>query len=116
MINRSSERSKVTMAALEGTQRHLKSLDEIPALVSGYRLMGDPTRFKILLCLAHARELCVSDIADILKMDTSAISHQLRKLKDGGLVKNNREGATIYYAIEKEVVREVIATARSLLL
>lgn len=116
MINRTSERSKVTMAALEGTQRHLRSLDEIPAVVGGCRLMGDPTRFKILLCLAQARELCVSDLADILKMDTSAISHQLRKLKDGGLVKSNREGATIYYALEEEEIREVIATARSLLL
>ena len=116
MIKRSSERSKVNLAALEGTQRHLKSLRELPSVVRGCRLMGDPTRFKILLCLAHARELCVSDLADILEMDTSAISHQLRKLKDGGLVISSREGATIYYVIEKEVVREVIATARSLLL
>jgi DNA-binding transcriptional ArsR family regulator len=115
MIERSAVRSKVSLSALEGTQRHLESLAELPMMVNVHRLLGDPTRLKILLSLGHAKELCVSDLADILEMDTSAISHQLRKLKDGGLVATNREGPTIYYHLESEVVREALAMARSLL-
>ena len=115
MIERSATRSKVHLTVLEGTQRHLESLDELPQMANVHRLLGDPTRLKILLSLSHAKELCVYDLADILGMDNSAISHQLRKLKDGGLVRSHREGATIYYRLESEVVREELATARSLL-
>ncbi|UCD38394.1 MAG: winged helix-turn-helix transcriptional regulator [Fidelibacterota bacterium] len=116
MIERSATRSKVSLPVLEGTQRHLESLDELPLMASTYRLLGDPTRLKILLSLSHAKELCVSDLADILAMDTSAISHQLRKLKDGGLVGSTREGPIIYYHLVSDVIREALATARSLLI
>ncbi len=115
MIDRSCVRSKVNLPVLESTQRHLASLAELPAMTNAYKLMGDPTRLKLLLSLAHAKELCVCDLADILGMDTSAVSHQLRKLKDGGLVRNHREGATIYYHLESEVLREALAWIRSLL-
>ncbi|MFB0516352.1 MAG: ArsR/SmtB family transcription factor [Candidatus Neomarinimicrobiota bacterium] len=116
MIDRSSTRSKVKTPVLEGTQRHLASLKDLPARTSSFSLLGDPTRLKVLLSLAHARELCVSDLADILGMDTSAVSHQLRKLKDGGLVSNYREGPTIYYQLQPEAIRETLAYARSLLI
>ena len=116
MINRSSKRSKVHLPVLESTQRHLASLKDLASRAGCFSLLGDPTRLKILLSLAHAKELCVYDLADILGMETSAVSHQLRKLKDGGLVTNRREGSTIYYYLEPETVREVLAYARSLLL
>ncbi len=116
MIDRSCVRSKVNLPVLEGTQRHLESRDELPAMVRTYQLLGDPTRLKILLSLAHAKELCVCDLADILGMEISAVSHQLRRLRDGGLVANHREGPTIYNHLESEPIQEVLACSRSLLL
>ncbi|MCK4577516.1 MAG: winged helix-turn-helix transcriptional regulator [Candidatus Marinimicrobia bacterium] len=116
MIDRSCVRSKVNYPVLESAQHHLESLKDTPVLAHSFGLLGDPTRLKILLSLAHAKELCVCDMADILEMETSAISHQLRKLRDGGLVTNQREGSTIYYQLASDALREHLATARSLLL
>ena len=115
MLERSSSRSKVSYPVLESTQHHLASLTALSSLARGFSLLGDPTRLKILLSLAHAKELCVSDLADIVRMETSAISHQLRKLRDGGLVTTHREGLTIYYLLNIPVLRETLATARALL-
>ena len=116
MIDRSSTRSKIKLPVLEGTQRRLASLKDMEDWARSFSLLGDVTRLKILISLAHAKELCVYDLADVLEMETSAISHQLRKLKDGGLVGNHREGPTIYYHLESDDIREVLACARSLLL
>ncbi len=115
MLERSSSRSKVSYPVLESTQHHLASLTALSSLARGFSLLGDPTRLKVLLSLAHAKELCVSDLADIVGMETSAISHQLRKLRDGGLVTTHREGLTIYYLLNVPVLRDTLATARSLL-
>jgi len=115
MIDRSCTNSKVSLPVLEGTRNHLAALKGIPAMVHTLGLLGESTRIRILLSLVNARELCVSDLSDILEMETSAISHQLRKLRDGGLVTNHREGALVYYRLESEAIREALATARSLL-
>ena len=55
MIERSATRSKVSLTVLEGTQRHLESLAELPHMANVHRLLGDPTRLKILLSLSHAK-------------------------------------------------------------
>ena len=63
-----------------------------------YKVFGDTTRIKILSVL-RLQEMCVCDIADSLSMTQSAISHQLRVLKQMDLVKNRREGKTIFYSL-----------------
>ncbi len=115
MIDRSCPSSKVSLPVLESTQHHLESLSELKPMSRSFALLGDPTRMKLLTALAHAGELCVCDLADILSMETSAISHQLRKLKDGGLVENERVGSNIYYRLEPNVFRELFVTGRALL-
>ena len=115
MIDRSCTSSKVSLPALESTQRHLSSLVEVKTMTRHFALLGDPTRMKILLALAHAGELCVCDMADVLSMETSAISHQLRKLKDGDMVENQRMGSIIYYRLTPDVFRELFVTGRALL-
>ena len=70
-------------------------LGDVAALLG---LFGDPTRVRVLYVLLH-EELCVGDIAQKLEMTTSAISHQLRILKQGRLVKSRREGRTVYYSL-----------------
>ncbi|MDR3071904.1 MAG: metalloregulator ArsR/SmtB family transcription factor [Clostridiales Family XIII bacterium] len=68
-----------------------------------FKIFGDPTRVKILSALFES-EMCVCDIAALLGMTDSAISHQLRTLRQTKLVKNRREGKTIYYSLDDEHV------------
>lgn len=72
-----------------------------------FKLFGDSTRIKILYALFEA-ELCVCDIAQLLGLTQSAISHQLRILKGGKLVKFRREGKTVFYSLADEHVRSII--------
>lgn len=72
-----------------------------------FKMFGDSTRIRILYVLFEA-EMCVCDIAELLKMTQSAISHQLRLLKQAKLIKNRREGKTVYYSLADEHVRTII--------
>lgn len=72
-----------------------------------FKIFGDTTRVKILFALFES-ELCVCAIAELLNMTQSAISHQLKVLKDSNLVGNRREGKTIYYFLADDHVRTII--------
>ena len=72
-----------------------------------FKVFGDTTRIRILYVLFES-ELCVCDIAELLNMSQSAISHQLRVLKQARLVRNRREGKTVYYFLADEHVRTII--------
>lgn len=71
-----------------------------------FKVFGDSTRIKILWALDEA-EMCVCDIAVLLNMTQSAISHQLRVLKQAKLVKNRKEGKIVYYSLDDEHVRQI---------
>lgn len=75
-----------------------------------FKIFGDSTRIKILYVLFES-ELCVCDIAAVLGMSQSAISHQLRTIKQARLVKNRREGKTIYYSLADDHVKTIIGMA-----
>ncbi len=71
-----------------------------------FKVFGDSTRIKILWALDEA-EMCVCDIAALLNMTQSAISHQLRVLKQAKLVKNRREGKVVYYSLDDDHVKQI---------
>ena len=73
-----------------------------------FKIFGDSTRVKILYALLEA-ELCVCDIADLLGLTQSAISHQLRVLRSSKLVKFRRDGKTLYYSLADEHVCRIIS-------
>ena len=73
-----------------------------------FRVFGDSTRIKILYAL-HDDELCVQDIANAVQLSQSAVSHQLRVLKDSKLVRFRRDGKTIYYALDDDHVRSILS-------
>ena len=75
-----------------------------------FKVFGDSTRVRILAVLFE-KEVCVCDIAELLKMNQSAISHQLRILKNANLVKNRREGKTIYYSLKDNHVVTIFKQA-----
>ena len=74
-----------------------------------FRVFGDSTRIKILYAL-HDDELCVQDIANAVQLSQSAVSHQLRVLKDTKLVRFRRDGKTVYYALDDDHVRSILST------
>ena len=73
-----------------------------------FRVFGDSTRIKILYAL-HDNELCVQDTANAVQLSQSAVSHQLRVLKDSKLVRFRREGKTVYYALDDDHVRSILS-------
>ena len=77
------------------------------ALSEFFRVFGDVTRIKILFQLSHT-ELCVHEIASLLAMSQSAISHQLRVLKQSRLVKYRRDGRSILYSLDDDHVKQII--------
>ena len=76
-----------------------------------FKVFGDSTRIRILFVLFEA-EVCVCDLAKALNMTQSAISHQLRILKQNKLVKNRREGKSIFYSLADDHVRAIINQGR----
>ncbi len=71
-----------------------------------FKVFGDTTRVKILYALFE-EEMCVCDIADLLNMTQSAISHQLRVLKQARLVKFRKEGKTVYYSLDDNHIKQI---------
>ena len=106
----------------EGTREYIAAHDEIVAKVKAnqpddeylydlselFKIFGDSTRIKILYSLFDT-ELCVSDMASILNLSQSSVSHQLRILKDAKLVKFKREGKAIFYSLDDEQVRMILS-------
>ena len=81
--------------------------DQLYDLAEIFKVFGDSTRIKILYVLFEA-EMCVCDIAQMLRMTQSAISHQLAVLKKSKLVKYRREGKTVFYSLSDGHVRTII--------
>lgn len=82
--------------------------DKLYDLAELFKVFGDSTRIKILFVLFEA-EVCVCDLAETLHMTQSAISHQLKILKQSKLVNNRREGKSVFYSLADGHVRTIIA-------
>ena len=82
----------------------------IEGLTTFFKVLGDDTRLRIVMALSHT-ELCVSDLAEALAMTDSAVSHQLKTLKNAGLIKSRRDGKNIYYSLDDDHVELVLGTA-----
>ncbi len=75
-------------------------------LAEFFKVFGDSTRIRILWALGES-EMCVCDIAALLNMTQSAISHQLRYLKKSRLVKNRKEGKVVYYSLDDNHIKDI---------
>ena len=100
------------LAVHEDTVQRVRSLlpdeDDLYDLAELFKVFGDSTRIKILYVLFES-ELCVCDIAQLLGMTQSAVSHQLRILKSNKLVKFRREGKTVFYSLDDDHVRSILS-------
>lgn len=93
---------------VEKVKEHMPDEEILKDLADFYKVFGDVTRIKILYVLLES-EVCVCDLAELLKMTQSAISHQLRILKQMKLVKNRRDGKTVYYSLADGHIQSIIS-------
>ena len=91
---------------VNSVQRNMPQDSELYDLSDFFKVLGDSTRAKIMWALDE-HELCVCDLAALLNMTKSAISRQLRALREANLVINRRDGKNIYYALADDHVRQI---------
>lgn len=96
----------IDLAKVNKIKKIMPSDDLLFDIAEVFKVFGDTTRMKIISALLEA-ELCVGDIAEITNSTQSAISHQLRVLKQAKLVKFRKEGKTVYYSLDDEHVSEM---------
>jgi ArsR family transcriptional regulator, lead/cadmium/zinc/bismuth-responsive transcriptional repressor len=94
----------IHLQAVEEARAASLSVDECEKLSSMFKILADPSRLRILFALER-REMCVCDLAALLEITESAVSHQLRFLRSVNLVKNRREGTILYYRLVDDHVK-----------
>lgn len=98
---------QVHPSLIEAAEEQMPDEEILYDLAELFKVFGDSTRIKILFVLFQS-EMCVCDIAELLHMTQSAISHQLRVLKQSQLVKYRREGKTVFYALADNHVKTIL--------
>lgn len=91
---------------LKRVKEHLPKEEVLYDLAEIFKVFGDSTRIKIL-CVLFEGEMCVCDMAELLGVSQSAVSHQLRVLKQARLVKFRREGKIVYYSLADDHVKHI---------
>lgn len=102
------EVSFVDEARVASVRAKMKPADVFQALAETFKVLGDPTRTRILYALAQ-EELCVCDLSHLLGLSQSATSHQLRILRNMRLVKYRKEGRTVYYSLDDHHIETLFA-------
>ena len=92
---------------VENTRSRMVTEEEYAGLAAQFKMFGDGTRVKILHALEQ-NEMCVCDLAALLDMTKSAISHQLKGLRLSNLVKSRRDGQVIYYSLADDHVKYIL--------
>ena len=93
---------------LKKIKKDMPADEQLQDLGDLFKVFGDTTRIKIMYAL-YEGEMCVCAISELLNMTQSAISHQLKTLKDANLVSARREGKEMYYSLSDEHVKSIIA-------
>ena len=93
--------------SVEQLKKELPNEDSLYDLAELFKVFGDSTRIRILSCLKIS-ELCVNDISEALNMTLSAVSHQLRILKNAKLIKSRKQGKEVYYCLDDDHVERII--------
>ena len=91
---------------VENTRNRMREETEYLNLATLFKMFGDGTRVKILHAL-ELNEMCVCDLANVLSMTKSSISHQLSKMKEVRLVKSRKSGKTVYYSLDDDHISEI---------
>ncbi len=93
--------------SVEKVNRSLGKSSDLQSLSDLFKMLGDHTRIRIINALSIS-ELCVCDLACILKMSQSAVSHQLRILRTGKLIRFRKEGKNVFYSLDDEHISNIV--------
>ncbi len=110
MDNNRCDCTAVDNSVVQDIKDNMISEEETNSLSNLFKVLGDPTRAKIVMAL-DKREVCVCDLSVALNMTKSAVSHQLAVLKANNIVKSRREGKHIYYSFDDEHITAIIEIA-----
>lgn len=118
MRNISEKQSIEEVEVCEGNHQHqleylknrMPTQQEMETAAELFKMFGDPTRLKLLAALL-GQEVCVCDLSDLLGISQSAVSHQLRLLKQARLVKTRRDGKVRFYSLADEHIQEMFKVA-----
>ena len=102
----------VNPGRVEAVSAALLDVDEAVDLAEMFRLLGDPTRVRILFALVEAGELCVCDIAAVVETTDTKVSQAMRLLRSAGVVRNRRDGRNIFYRLDDAHVRMLLDLSR----
>lgn len=94
-------------------REHLPAVDETDRLAEWFRILGDPTRTRILYALLEAGELCVGDLAAVVGASETSVSHALRWLRTARIVTSRRGGRMVFYCLDDDHVRQLLALGRA---
>lgn len=97
----------VDEAKVSAVRTRMPDAESLNALSDIFKALGDPTRLRIISALA-GDELCVCDLANLLGSSISAVSHQLRVLRNMKLVKHRKDGKMVYYSLDDECVKTLL--------
>lgn len=110
-VNENQEQNIIRIDIVNKVRENLINDEEIFDLAELFKVFADSTRMKII-CALKEKELCVGEIAFITNTTQSAISHQLRVLKQAKLVKYRKEGKVVYYSLDDDHVNEIVMKGR----
>ena len=102
----------VDRARVDDVAASLIDVDVAGDLAEMFRLLGDPTRVRILFALLEAGELCVCDIAEVVETTDTKVSQAMRLLRSAGVVRNRRDGRNIFYRLDDGHVRMLLDLSR----
>jgi DNA-binding transcriptional ArsR family regulator len=97
--------------AVKTAKINIPAAEEITALGGYFKMLGDPTRLKILYAL-YGGELCVCDLGSVLGMTVSAVSHQLSALRQAHMVTFRRDGKVVFYKLHDNHVKRILQSLR----
>ena len=106
MENRRSDCEAINIDIVNSVKPNMPEINLMYELSDFFKVMGDSTRIQLLWALEQS-EMCVGDLAVLLDMTKSAVSHQLKVLKTAKLVKSNKIGKNVYYALDDHHVKSI---------
>ncbi len=110
MENRRSDCEAINIDIVNSVKPNMPEINLMYELSDFFKVMGDSTRIQLLWALEQS-EMCVGDLAVLLDMTKSAVSHQLKVLKTAKLVKSNKIGKNVYYALDDHHVKSILEKA-----
>lgn len=111
-VAESCDQKRMDAGRVASVSGSLPDVDEATGLAEMFRLLGDPTRVRILFALLEGGELCVCDVAAVVGTTDTKVSQAMRLLRSAGVVRNRRDGRNIFYRLDDAHVRMLLDLSR----